>query len=98
MEKEIKRTIRVIPDTSNAPRRLYSNLVFVNSTKHDFTLTFSDFILPLDHEMDPDSEEQLVLAPVIARIGLSADLIPDFIKALEQALANYEKQWGPKGK
>lgn len=93
--KQINFTI--VPDDEHAPERTYANFCGVAHTPFDFTLTFCE-VMPLSEKEIREAEaEQVVRAPVKARVVMPVQFIPTLIAALQENLRIYSEAHAPQG-
>jgi hypothetical protein len=99
MEEQKKDTVNftIVPDDNAAVARVYSNFCAVQNTPFDFTLSFCE-MLPLgEREVRSAQEQQVVKAPVRARIVLPVQMVPGLIAALQENFRLYQESLGPQG-
>ncbi len=99
MEEQKKDTVNftIVPDDNPAVARVYSNFCAVQNTPFDFTLSFCE-MLPLgEREVRSAQEQQVVKAPVRARIVLPVQMVPGLIAALQENFRLYQESLGPQG-
>ncbi len=94
--KQINFTI--VPDEAGARERVYTNFCAVSHTPFDFTLTFGEVLPPTErdlrrvqHESAPT--EQVLRAPVRARVAIPVQLMPNLIAALQDHMRIYSESF-----
>jgi hypothetical protein len=76
----------IVPDEDRAESRVYANFCAISHTPFDFTLTFCE-VMPLSEKDVRDAErEQVVRAPVRARICVPVQMVPNLVAALQEHL------------
>jgi hypothetical protein len=79
----------IVPDESGERERVYSNFCAVSHTPFDFTLTFCEVLPPSEQELRQAQDEQLLRAPVRARVAIPVQLMPNLIAALQEHMRVY---------
>lgn len=82
--KQINFTI--VPDESSDEPRTYANFCAISHTPFDFTLTFCEVLPPTEQAVREAAEQQVLKAPVQARIVVPMGFVPNLIKALQEHL------------
>ena len=86
-EQRTQINFAIVPDdTPGGPERQYANFCAVQHTPFDFTLTFCEVHPLSDKEIRDAANEQVVRAPVRARIVLPVQFVPALIAALQENL------------
>ena len=85
-------------DRDDAPI-LFSNLILAQNLRDDFIISFgqaSPPILPEDEGKRREALEGIDFVPVktIARIGMSAQRMREFVAVMQQNLERYEQEMG----
>lgn len=78
-------------DSSTTPERTYANFCAVAHTPFDFTLTFCEMQPLSDKEIQQAESEQVVRAPVKARLVMPVQFVPTLIAALQENLRIYSE-------
>ena len=79
--KQINFTI--VPDEQPGEPRTYANFCSIAHTPFDFTLTFCE-VMPLSEKAVREAEQnQVVKAPVRARVVVPVQFVPNLIAALQ---------------
>lgn len=95
--KSINFTIIPAEEPNEAHPRTYSNFCSIAHTPFDFTLTFCE-VMPLSEKALREAEaEQVVRAPVRARIVVPVQFIPNLIGALQEHLRVFSDSSGSSG-
>ncbi|MBE3072939.1 MAG: DUF3467 domain-containing protein [Acidobacteria bacterium] len=93
--KQINFTI--VPDDQGPEPRIYANFCAIAHTPFDFTLTFCE-VLPLSEKDIRDAEaDNVVRAPVRARIVVPVQFVPNLINVLQEHLRVFAESSGPTG-
>ena len=80
--KQINFTI--VPDEEPGEPRTYANFCSIAHTPFDFTLTFCE-VMPLSEKAVREAEQnQVVKAPVRARVVVPVQFVPNLIAALQE--------------
>ena len=86
-EQRTQINFAIVPDDApGGPERQYANFCAVQHTPFDFTLTFCEVHPLSDKEIREAANEQVVRAPVRARIVLPVQFVPALIAALQENL------------
>ncbi len=89
--KQINFTI--VPDDKGDEPREYANFCSVAHTPFDFTLTFCE-VMPLSEKHVKEAEaDQVVRAPVRAKIVIPVQLVPNLIHTLQEHLRVYQESY-----
>ena len=92
--KQINFTI-LPDDESPGPARAYANFAAVAHTPFDFTITFCE-VMPLsEREIREAESNQIVRAPVKARVVMPVQFIPTLIAALQENLRIFSESHQP---
>lgn len=85
--------IPIRPVNIDGLERIYANHVRISNTNLDFTLTFCDIQAPSEiPEVQEKFDDTGVLeAPIVCRVVLPVELIPDLIKALRDNFETFDK-------
>jgi hypothetical protein len=83
----------IVPDESGARERVYSNFCAVSHTPFDFTLTFCEVLPPSEQELRLAQDEQILRAPVRARVAIPVQLMPNLIAALQEHMRVYTESF-----
>jgi hypothetical protein len=79
----------IVPDETGARERVYSNFCAVSHTPFDFTLTFCEVLPPSEQDLRHAQDEQVLRAPVRARVAIPVQLMPNLIAALQEHMRVY---------
>ncbi|HEY8548895.1 MAG TPA: DUF3467 domain-containing protein [Vicinamibacterales bacterium] len=84
----------IVPDESTTQRdRIYTNFCAVSHTPFDFTLTFCEVLPPSEQELRDAQQEQILRAPVRARIAIPVQLMPNLIAMLQEHMRIYSESF-----
>jgi hypothetical protein len=83
----------IVPDESGARERVYSNFCAVSHTPFDFTLTFCEVLPPSEQDLRHAQDEQVLRAPVRARVAIPVQLMPNLIAALQEHMRVYSESF-----
>ena len=73
----------IVPDETGARERVYANFCAISHTPFDFTLTFCE-VMPLsEKDLRQAQTDQVLRAPVRARVAIPVQLMPNLIAALQ---------------
>ena len=89
--KQINFTI--IPDETSEAARTYANFCAVNHTPFDFTLTFCEVLPPTEQDLRQAQTDQVLRAPVRARVAIPVQLMPNLIAALQDHMRIYSESF-----
>jgi hypothetical protein len=93
--KQINFTI--VPDEQSAEPRTYANFCSIAHTPFDFTLTFCE-VMPLSEKELRDAEnQQVVRAPVRARIVVPVQFMPNLVAALQEHMRVFSETYSNVG-
>ena len=93
--KQINFTI--IPDEQAGEPRTYANFCSIAHTPFDFTLTFCE-VMPLsEKEVKSAESEQIVRAPVRARIVVPVQFVPNLVAALQEHMRVFSESYSNVG-
>lgn len=85
----------IVPDDRQPVARTYANFCAISHTPFDFTLTFCE-VMPLSEEdLKTAQAEQVVRAPVRARLALPVQVVPTLIAALQEQMRIYSESYAP---
>jgi hypothetical protein len=89
--------VKVIPDSTLPPRRLYSNLVNVQNTPTDMTLRFCDATPIYDPQSVPLTKGAIVHhIPVVAEIVIPIGLAPSLSEVIREKYEEFKKHYEKK--
>ncbi|MGE5245495.1 MAG: DUF3467 domain-containing protein [Betaproteobacteria bacterium] len=74
----------IVPDDQPRSPRTYANFCAIAHTPFDFTLTFCEVTPLSEQEIRAAETEQVVRAPVRARIVVPVQFVPNLIAALQE--------------
>jgi hypothetical protein len=83
----------IVPDETGARERVYTNFCAVSHTPFDFTLTFCEVLPPTDQDLRQAQTEQVLRAPVRARVAIPVQLMPNLIAALQDHMRIYTESF-----
>jgi hypothetical protein len=87
----------VVPDDGDDVTRTYANFCAVAHTPFDFTLTFCE-VMPLsEKDVREAAAEQVVKAPVRAKVVVPIQFVPSLIAALQEHMRVFAEKPGPAG-
>ena len=89
--KQINFTI--VPDETGARERVYTNFCAVSHTPFDFTLTFCEVLPPTEQDLRQAQADQVLRAPVRARVAIPVQLMPNLIAALQDHMRIYTESF-----
>jgi hypothetical protein len=93
--KQINFTI--VPADDQDQPRTYANFCAISHTPFDFTLTFCE-VMPLSEKDIRDAEaDQVVRAPVRARLVVPVQFLPNPIAALQEHMRVYSESYANAG-
>lgn len=93
--KQINFTI--VPDEKSGEPRTYANFCSIAHTPFDFTLTFCE-VMPLSEQEIRGAEvEQVVRAPVRARVVVPVQFVPNLIAALQEHMRVFSESYSNVG-
>ena len=82
--------VNLVPSDELLPNRLYANYVQVAQTPYDFSLKFCD-ATPISGGNNIEGKITHTI-PIVAEITISFDLMPSFIKALQDQYEMYRNR------
>jgi len=89
--KQINFTI--VPDDQTTEPRIYANFCSIAHTPFDFTLTFCE-VMPLsEKELRSAENDQVVRAPVRARIVVPVQFVPNLVAALQEHMRVFSESY-----
>jgi hypothetical protein len=89
--KQINFTI--VPDDQTTEPRTYANFCSIAHTPFDFTLTFCE-VMPLsEKELRSAESDQVVRAPVRARIVVPVQFVPNLVAALQEHMRVFSESY-----
>ena len=89
--KQINFTI--VPDDQTTEPRTYANFCSIAHTPFDFTLTFCE-VMPLsEKEVRTAESDQVVRAPVRARIVVPVQFVPNLVAALQEHMRVFSESY-----
>ena len=83
----------IVPDETTTRERVYSNFCAVSHTPFDFTLTFCEVLPPSELELRQAQDDQVLRAPVRARVAIPVQLMPNLIAALQEHMRVYSESF-----
>ncbi len=87
----------VVPDEASDVPRTYANFCAVAHTPFDFTLSFCE-VMPLsERDVRDATTEQVVRAPVRARVVVPVQFVPSLVAALQEHLRVFADSPGAAG-
>jgi len=87
----------IVPDDQPGEPRTYANFCSIAHTPFDFTMTFCE-VMPLsEKEVRDAQQDQVVKAPVRARIVVPVQFVPNLIAALQEHLRVYSETYANSG-
>ena len=90
--KQINFTI--VPDDAGDSPRTYANFCAISHTPFDFTLSFCE-VQPLSQkDIEAAESDNLVKAPVRAKIVLPLQVVPNLIAALQEHMRVFAESTG----
>jgi hypothetical protein len=90
--KQINFTIVPADDHDTTPRT-YSNFCSIAHTPFDFTLTFCEVLPPTEQDLRQAQTDQVLRAPVRARVAIPVQLMPNLIAALQDHMRIYSESF-----
>ena len=95
MDEKKSVNFTIVPDEDATVPRVYSNFCSIQHSPFDFTLTFCE-MLPLgEREVQAAQANEIVQAPVRARMVVPVQMIPGLIAALQENFRLYQESFGP---
>ena len=93
--KQINFTI--VPDEAPGEPRIYANFCSIAHTPFDLTLTFCE-VMPLSDKDLRDAEaQQVVKAPVRARVVVPVQFVPNLVAALQEHMRVFSESYANVG-
>ena len=89
--KQINFTI--VPDEQPGDARIYANFCSIAHTPFDFTLTFCEVLPPTEQDLRQAQTDQVLRAPVRARVAIPVQLMPNLIAALQDHMRIYSESF-----
>ena len=89
--KQINFTI--VPDDQPGEPRTYANFCSIAHTPFDFTLTFCEVLPPTEQDLRQAQTDQVLRAPVRARVAIPVQLMPNLIAALQDHMRIYSESF-----
>ncbi|MBM3778321.1 MAG: DUF3467 domain-containing protein [Acidimicrobiia bacterium] len=87
----------IVPDEKSGDPRTYANFCSIAHTPFDFTLTFCE-VMPLsESELRSAETNQVVRAPVRARIVVPVQFLPNLIAALQEHMRVFSESYSHAG-
>jgi hypothetical protein len=83
----------ILPDEGSERERVYANFCAVAHTPFDFTLTFCEVLPPTEQELRDAQDNQVLRAPVKARVAIPVQLMPNLIGALQEHMRIYSESF-----
>jgi hypothetical protein len=83
----------IVPDETGARERVYTNFCAVSHTPFDFTLTFCEVLPPTEQDLRQAQADQVLRAPVRARVAIPVQLMPNLIAALQDHMRIYSESF-----
>jgi hypothetical protein len=83
----------IVPDESGTRERVYTNFCAVSHTPFDFTLTFCEVLPPSEQDLRQAQTEQVLRAPVRARVAVPVQLMPTLIATLQEQMRIYTESF-----
>jgi hypothetical protein len=97
-EQRTQINFSIVPDdAADGPDRQYANFCAVQHTPFDFTLTFCEVHPLSEKEIRAAANDQVVRAPVRARIVLPVQFVPALIAALQENLRVFSESTAQQG-
>ena len=90
--KQINFTI--VPDDTGDSPRTYANFCAISHTPFDFTLTFCEVHPLSEKEIRAAANDQVVRAPVRAKIVLPLQVVPNLLAALQEHMRVFTESTG----
>lgn len=84
----------IVPDDQPRAPRTYANFCAIAHTPFDFTLTFCEVTPLSEQEIQAAEAEQVVRAPVRARIVVPVQFVPNLIAALQEHWRVFTDSYG----
>ncbi len=87
----------IVPDDQPRSARTYANFCAIAHTPFDFTLTFCEVTPLSEQEIKSVEAEQVVRAPVRAKIAVPVQFVPNLIAALQEHWRVFTESYGEGG-
>jgi hypothetical protein len=85
----------VVPDEDTSVPRTYSNFCSIQNSPFDFTLTFCEMLPMGERQLQEAQAQNVVKAPVKARLVLPVQMVPGLIAALQENFRIYQESFAP---
>jgi hypothetical protein len=95
MEEKKAVNFTIVPDEDTRIDRVYSNFCSIQHSPFDFTLTFCDMQPIGEREVQAAQANEVLRAPVRARMVVPVQVIPGLIAALQENFRLYQESYGP---
>jgi hypothetical protein len=95
MEEKKAVNFTIVPDEDTSIPRVYSNFCSIQHSPFDFTLTFCDMQPIGEREVQAAQANEVLRAPVRARMVVPVQVIPGLIAALQENFRLYQESYGP---
>lgn len=87
----------IVPDEQPGEPRTYANFCSIAHTPFDFTLTFCE-VMPLsERDVRAAETDQVVKAPVRARVVVPVQFVPNLIAALQEHMRVFSETYQNQG-
>ena len=93
MDEKKSVNFTIVPADDAAVSRVYSNFCAVSHTPFDFTLTFCEVLPPSEQDLRGAQEDQVLRAPVRARVAIPVQLMPNLIAAMQEHMRIYSESF-----
>ena len=94
MDERKQINFTIVPDDKDETRRTYANFCAISHTPFDFTLSFCE-VQPLSQkDIEAAESDNLVKAPVRAKIVLPLQVVPNLIAALQEHMRVFSESTG----
>ena len=95
MEEKKSVNFTIVPNDDPGVPRVYSNFCSIQNSPFDFTLTFCDMQPIGEREVQAAQANEVLRAPVRARMVVPVQVIPGLIAALQENFRLYQESYGP---
>jgi hypothetical protein len=95
MEQKKSLNFTIVPADDDSVPRTYSNFCAIQNSPFDFTLTFCEMRPLGEKDVREAQQNQVVRAPVKARLVVPVGMIPGLIAALQENFQLYQESYGP---
>jgi Protein of unknown function (DUF3467) len=95
MEEKKAVNFTIVPDEDTSIPRIYSNFCSIQHSPFDFTLTFCDMQPIGEREVQAAQANEVLRAPVRARMVVPVQVIPGLVAALQENFRLYQESYGP---